>query len=81
VKRGLFLDEVSAELQQFSQQASVLESAQAQLQEQADGRELARMNAEELRARLSDLAHYRYLTMNLYTPYTLYPLRGSKHFM
>ncbi|XP_037296445.1 microtubule-actin cross-linking factor 1 isoform X21 [Manduca sexta] len=59
IKRGQFLDEVSVELMQFTQQAATLDAAHAQLVEQADGRELARMSAEELRARLDDLAHYR----------------------
>lgn len=59
IKRGQFLEEVSIELHQFSQQAAALEAAQSQLQEQADSRELARMNAEEIRGRLLDLAHYR----------------------
>lgn len=58
-KRGQFLDEVSAELGQFTQQAAVLDAAHAQLAEQSDGRELARMPAEELRSRLEDLARYR----------------------
>ncbi|XP_026332684.1 uncharacterized protein LOC113239782 isoform X5 [Hyposmocoma kahamanoa] len=59
MKRSQFLDEVSSELAQFAQKAARLDAAHAQLLEQADSRELARMPAEELRARLSDLAHFR----------------------
>ncbi|CAG9792784.1 unnamed protein product [Diatraea saccharalis] len=59
IKRGQFLEEVSNELAVFSQQAATLDAAHSHLLEQADTRELARSNAEELRARLADLAHYR----------------------
>ncbi|KAI5641273.1 spectrin repeat domain-containing protein [Phthorimaea operculella] len=55
IKRAQFLDEVAAELMQFTQQATKLESAAAQLND-AD---LSRLPADELRARLSDLAHFR----------------------
>ncbi|CAB3229877.1 unnamed protein product [Arctia plantaginis] len=58
-KRNEFLDEVSSELSHFSQQANTLDAAHAQLVEQADARELARMPAEELGARLAQLANYR----------------------
>lgn len=51
---------MSSELSHFSQQASALDAAHAQLVEQADARELARMPAEELGARLAQLANYRY---------------------
>lgn len=61
MKRSQFLDEVSSELAQFAQKAARLDAAHAQLVEQADGRELARMPAEELRARLTDLAHFRFV--------------------
>ncbi|CAH2986630.1 unnamed protein product [Chilo suppressalis] len=59
IKRGQFLEEVSQELAIFSQQAAALEAAHTQLTEQADTRELARINADDLRARLADLAHFR----------------------
>ncbi|RVE46943.1 hypothetical protein evm_008422 [Chilo suppressalis] len=59
IKRGQFLEEVSQELAIFSQQAATLEAAHTQLTEQADTRELARINADDLRARLADLAHFR----------------------
>ncbi|XP_062530275.1 dystonin isoform X47 [Bombyx mori] len=58
-KRSEFLDEVSAELAQFTQQANVLDAAYGQLIEQSEGRELARMPADQLGARLADLANYR----------------------
>ncbi|XP_046973803.1 dystonin isoform X22 [Vanessa cardui] len=51
IKRSQYLDEVSIELQQFSQQASALESAHAQLAELADAR--------DERTSLADLAHSR----------------------
>ncbi|KAH9633161.1 hypothetical protein HF086_013784 [Spodoptera exigua] len=58
-KRSEFLEEVSSELAQFSSQAGALDAAHAQLLEQADTRELARMPAEELGGRLAHLASYR----------------------
>ncbi|XP_028029407.1 dystonin isoform X16 [Bombyx mandarina] len=58
-KRSEFLDEVSAELAQFTQQANVLDATYGQLIEQSEGRELARMPADQLGARLADLANYR----------------------
>lgn len=53
-KRSEFLEEVSAELAQFSAQAATLQAAQAQL-EHAD----SRLPADELGARLAQLAAYR----------------------
>ncbi|XP_026728111.1 dystonin isoform X29 [Trichoplusia ni] len=58
-KRSEFLDEVSSELAQFSGQAGALDAAHAQLLEQADARELARLSADDLANRLAQLAHYR----------------------
>ncbi|XP_050552465.1 dystonin isoform X47 [Spodoptera frugiperda] len=58
-KRSEFLEEVSSELAHFSGQAATLDAAHAQLLEQADTRELARMPAEELGGRLAQLANYR----------------------
>nr|XP_049701447.1 dystonin isoform X43 [Helicoverpa armigera] len=58
-KRGEFLEEVSSELSQFTAQAATLDSAYAQLIEQADTRELARMPAEEIGGRLTQLAQFR----------------------
>ncbi|XP_064074949.1 microtubule-actin cross-linking factor 1 isoform X24 [Vanessa tameamea] len=51
IKRSQYLEEVSIELQQFSQQAAALESAHAQLAELADAR--------DERTSLADLAHSR----------------------
>ncbi|XP_060807173.1 dystonin isoform X16 [Amyelois transitella] len=75
IKRAQFLDEVSAELMMFSQQASQLESVQSQLAELADARELARLPANELRARLHDLANARDKQMPLLEEC----LRNGKH--
>ncbi|XP_047035656.1 uncharacterized protein LOC124641568 isoform X30 [Helicoverpa zea] len=58
-KRGEFLEEVSSELAQFTAQASTLDAAYSQLIEQADTRELARMPAEEIGGRLTQLAQFR----------------------
>ncbi|XP_050356011.1 microtubule-actin cross-linking factor 1 isoform X18 [Nymphalis io] len=54
IKRSQYLEEVSTELQQFSQQAAALETAHAQLAELA---ELA--DARDERTSLADLAHAR----------------------
>ncbi|XP_052759151.1 dystonin isoform X18 [Galleria mellonella] len=59
IKRAQFLDEVSAELAQFSAQAAELEAAAAALAERADGRELARLPAAELAPRHRELAMLR----------------------
>ncbi|XP_063388361.1 microtubule-actin cross-linking factor 1 [Cydia fagiglandana] len=64
-KRNEFLEGVWSELSHFTQLANKLDAAHAQLLEQADSRELARMNADELRSRLSDLAHFRDVQMPL----------------
>ncbi|XP_063629074.1 dystonin isoform X8 [Cydia splendana] len=64
-KRNEFLESVWSELSHFTQLAGKLDAAHAQLLEQADSRELARMNADELRSRLSDLAHFRDVQMPL----------------
>ncbi|XP_022818700.1 microtubule-actin cross-linking factor 1 isoform X19 [Spodoptera litura] len=58
-KRSEFLEEVSSELAVFAGQAAALDAAHAQLLEQADTRDLARMPAEELGGRLAQLANYR----------------------
>lgn len=65
-KRGEFLEAVWSELSHFTALAGKLDSAHAQLLEQADSRELARMNAEELRARLADLARFRLVEHRFY---------------
>ncbi|XP_063369716.1 dystonin [Cydia amplana] len=64
-KRNEFLESVWSELSHFTQLAGKLDAAHAQLLEQADSRELSRMNADELRSRLSDLAHFRDVQMPL----------------
>ncbi|XP_048001317.1 microtubule-actin cross-linking factor 1-like [Leguminivora glycinivorella] len=64
-KRNEFLESVWSELSHFTQLAGKLDAAHAQLLEQADSRELSRMSADELRSRLSDLAHFRDVQMPL----------------
>lgn len=50
-KRGQFLEEVSVELMQFTQQATALESAHSQLAEMADARDDRHRLAELVQAR------------------------------
>ncbi|XP_041970881.1 dystonin isoform X11 [Aricia agestis] len=63
-KRNQLIEEVSGELATFTQQAGKLEAASAQLADMSD-RDLARLPADELRARLNELTATRDKNMPL----------------
>lgn len=60
VKRGEFLEEVSAELHHFSSQAAQAEQWCSKLMERANSSELGRLSPEECQIKMEQLSAERY---------------------